>query len=76
MRTPLPCTRAGRSAGSDWDVFLAAFVDMVRIKRLHRPDPWAVERFFEVRDALVGDGPGAAAEAVLAGLSRTRVRAS
>ena len=67
--------RARRSAGSDWGVFLAAFVELVRIKRGHRPDRRALERFFQARDALVRDGLGAEAEAVLDGLSRTRVRA-
>lgn len=66
--------RAGRSAGGHWTVFLAAFVELVRTKRRHRPDPRAVERFFQARDALVRDGLGRQAEAVLAGLSRTRVR--
>jgi hypothetical protein len=65
--------RAKRSAGSDWGVFLAAFVELVRIKR--RPDRRALERFFQARDALVRDGLGAEAEGVLDGLSRTRVRA-
>jgi hypothetical protein len=67
--------RAKRLAGSDWGVFLAAFVELVRIKRPHRPDRRALERFFQARDALVGDGLGAQAEGVLDGLSRTRVRA-
>jgi hypothetical protein len=65
--------RAGRSAGSDWPVFLAAFVELVRIKRRRRPDRRALERFFQARDALVRGGLGAPAEGVLAGLSRTRV---
>jgi hypothetical protein len=65
--------RAGRSAGCDWGVFLAAFVELVRIKRRHRPDRRALERFFQARDALVRDGLGAQAEDVLDGLSRTRV---
>jgi hypothetical protein len=67
--------RAKRLAGSDWGVFLAAFVELVRIKRPHRPDRRGLERFFQARDALVGDGLGAQAEGVLDGLSRTRVRA-
>ncbi|SCL18135.1 hypothetical protein GA0070624_1459 [Micromonospora rhizosphaerae] len=65
--------RARRSAGSDWGVFLAAFVEMLRIKRRHRPDQRTVERFFQARDALVRHGLGAQAEAILYGLSRTRV---
>jgi len=65
--------RAGRAGGGCWSVFLAAFVDLVRIKR-QQPDRRVVERFFEARDALAGAGLGAQAEAVLTGLSRTRVR--
>jgi hypothetical protein len=65
--------RTRRSAGCDWGVFLAAFVELVRIKRRHRPDRRALERFFQARDALVRDGLGAQAEGVLDGLSRTRV---
>jgi hypothetical protein len=65
--------RAGRSAGADWDAFLAAFVELVRIKRRHRPDPDSSERFFQARDALVRRGLGAQADGVLEGLSRTRV---
>jgi hypothetical protein len=65
--------RARRSAGSEWGVFLAAFVELVRIKRRHRPDRRALERFFLARDALVRDGLGAPAEGVLDGLDRTRV---
>lgn len=66
--------RAGRSAGSGWRVFLAAFVEMLRIKQRHRPDQPTVERFFQARDALVRHGLGAQADAVLHKLSRTRVR--
>jgi hypothetical protein len=65
--------RARRSAGCEWGVFLAAFVEMVRINRRHRPDRRALERFFRARDALVGDGLGAPAAGVLDGLDRTRV---
>lgn len=64
--------RAGRSAG-DWGAFLAAFVHLVRTKGRHRPDPRLVERFFQIRDALVRDGAGAAG-GVLDTLSPTRVR--
>jgi hypothetical protein len=67
--------RAGRSAGRDWRAFLAAFVELVRMKRRHRADPRALDRFFQVRDALGRDGLGAPAQAVLAGLDRSRVRA-
>ena len=65
--------RAGRSAGRDWGVFLAAFVELVRIKRRRQPDRRVLERFFQARDALVRDGLGAPADGVLDGLSRTRV---
>jgi hypothetical protein len=65
--------RAGRASGPGWSVFLAAFVELVRIKRRHQPDHGVVERFFQARDALAGAGLGAQAEAVLDGLSRTRV---
>ena len=65
--------RAGRSGGRAWSVFLAAFVELVRIKRRHRPDRRALERFFQAQDALVRDGLGAQAEDVLDGLSRTWV---
>ena len=65
--------RAGRTAGRDWDVFLAAFVELVRIKRRRQPDRRAVEWFFQARDALAGDGLDAQAKDVLHGLSRTRV---
>src|SRR5260370_5942901 len=67
--------RAGHLAGSDWRVFLAAFVDLVRIKRRHRPDPPALERFFQARDALLRDRLGAQAQDVLDRLSPTRVHA-
>jgi hypothetical protein len=66
--------RAGRSVDSDWDAFLAAFVDLVRIKRRH-PVRRTVERFVEARDALAGHGLGAPADAVLAGLTAARVSA-
>jgi len=58
--------RAGRSAGPDWRAFLAAFVELVRIKRRRRPDRRALDRFFHARDALAPGG-------VLDGLDRTRV---
>ena len=65
--------RARRSGGRDWGVFLAAFVELVRIKRRRQPDRLVLERFFRARDALARAGLGAPAEAVLDGLSRTRV---
>ncbi|WP_218105939.1 hypothetical protein [Micromonospora citrea] len=64
--------RAGRFVGGEWDAFLAAFVDLVRIKR-RRPGPRNAERFFQARDALLRRGLGAPADAVLSGLSPTRV---
>jgi hypothetical protein len=67
--------RAGRSAGRDWDVFLAAFIALVRTKRLRQPDRRLVDRFFHARDALVRHGLGARAEDVLGGLSRSAVLA-
>jgi hypothetical protein len=65
--------RAGRAGGRGWDVFLATFVELVRVKRRHQPDRSVVERFFQARDALAGVGLGAEAEGVLDELSRTRV---
>src|SRR4030095_15092045 len=38
--------RARHSAGRDWGVFLAAFVELVRTKRRRQPDRRLVERFF------------------------------
>jgi len=67
--------RARHSAGSDWRVFLAAFAEVVRIKRRRWPDPLALNRFFQARDALLRDQLGAQAGDILAGLSRTRVEA-
>jgi hypothetical protein len=65
--------RARHASGGDWSAFLAAFVELVRTKRRHRPDGQALQRFFAARDALVRRGLGTQAEAVLGGLSRTRV---
>ena len=65
--------RAGRSGGRGWNVFLAAFVDLVRTKRRREPDRSLMERFFRARDALAGTGLGAEAEGVLDGLTQTRV---
>ncbi len=67
--------RAGRAAGREWRDFLGAFVELVRTKRRHWPDRSVVERFFRARDSLAGARLGAEAEAVLDGLSRTRVSA-
>jgi len=63
------------SAGESWSAFLAAFVDLVRTRHRSSPDPDDVPRFFQARDALVGNTPGAEAEEVLAALSPPRVRA-
>jgi hypothetical protein len=65
--------RAGRLAGAAWGVFLAALVEMVKIRRRHRPDRRAMERFFHSRDALIRVGLSAPAEEVLNELDRTRV---
>ena len=67
--------RARGSAGRDWSVFLTAYVDLVRTKRRHRPDADLLEQFLKARDALAQDGLGAPADAVLAGLDRSRIRA-
>ena len=64
--------RAGRTRGREWQLFLDAFVELVRTKKRHEPDRSAMERFFEARDRLaVGLAPEAAR--VLEGLSRGRV---
>jgi hypothetical protein len=63
-----------RTAAANWGVFLAAFVGLVRIKRQRR-DSRPVERFFQARDALVREGLGAQAEAVLNQLRPTHVQA-
>ena len=65
--------RAGRSGGRDWRVFLAAFVELVRIKSRDQPDRHVVDRFFQARDSLAALGLGAEADGVLDQLSRTRV---
>jgi len=67
--------RARHSAGREWSIFLAAFVELFRIKRRRWPDPLALDRFFQARDALLRDRLGSQAEDVLTGLSRARVRA-
>jgi hypothetical protein len=65
--------RARPAGGRRWRVFLTAFAEMVRTKGRHQPDRGSVERFFGARDALAADGLGAAADAVLAGLTMDRV---
>ncbi|HEV7657488.1 MAG TPA: hypothetical protein VGP36_22535 [Mycobacteriales bacterium] len=65
--------RARRRGGRDWDAFLAAFAQLVRVKRRREPDRQVLDRFFRARDALARDGLGVPAEDVLDGLSRTRV---
>lgn len=67
--------RARQPAGSDWRAFLAAFIELVRVKRRRWPDPLAFKQFFEARDALLRDQLGGQAGEVLAGLSRSRVQA-
>jgi hypothetical protein len=66
--------RAMQTAGRNWRVFLAAFVELFRIKRRRWPDPLALKRFFQARDALLQDRLCAQAEDVIAGLSRARVQ--
>lgn len=66
--------RAGRAAGSDWDSFLAAFVDLVRMKR-RQPGRQSVERFLRARDVLLERDLDAPAVAVLRRLDPARVRA-
>ncbi|MFI7541968.1 hypothetical protein [Actinoplanes sp. NPDC049599] len=66
--------RAGRPAAG-WADFLAAFVELARIKRRHRPDRRALDRFFRTRDTLVRAGLGAPAAGILGDLSRTQVQA-
>jgi hypothetical protein len=66
--------RARHAAPNNWGEFLAAFVGLVRIKR-QRSDSRPVERFFHARDALVRDGLGPRAEAVLNQLSPPHVQA-
>ncbi|MFF5057010.1 hypothetical protein ACFY1S_27870 [Micromonospora sp. NPDC000663] len=73
-QTAVALHEAGHSAGSDWALFLSAFVDLVRMKR-RLPVDLTVRRFFEARDALLGHRLGAAADAVLDGLDPRRVRA-
>ncbi|MGW3887740.1 DUF3800 domain-containing protein [Micromonospora chokoriensis] len=65
---------ARHSAGSDWDAFLTAFVDCVRMKR-RLPVHQTVQRFFEARDALLRHRLGTAADEILGGLSPDHVRA-
>lgn len=66
--------RARRRGGRDWPTFLTAFVELVRTKRRRVPDELLVARFFEARDALLCDGLGGPADAVLSSLRRPRVR--
>ncbi|MEU8423538.1 hypothetical protein AB0C15_21950 [Micromonospora sp. NPDC048835] len=65
---------AGRANRNDWDTFLSAFVDLVRMKR-RLPVEQTVQRFFEARDALRRHGLGTVADAALDGLSPSHVRA-
>ncbi|MEV6301871.1 DUF3800 domain-containing protein [Actinoplanes sp. NPDC051861] len=60
--------RAGREAGAPWNALLAAFVDLVRMKR-RRPVDRSVERFFAARDAL-GVLPGLTPAAVRSVVAR------
>jgi hypothetical protein len=65
--------RARRAGGPDWAAFLAAFVELVRLKRRSEPDRTALAAFFQARDALLRDGLGPEAGAVLDGLLPARV---
>ncbi|MDG4840050.1 hypothetical protein O7631_26265 [Micromonospora sp. WMMD967] len=65
---------AGHSIGSDWDAFLSAFVDCVRMKR-RLPVHQTVQRFFEARDALLRHRLGPEADEILDGLDPDHVRA-
>ncbi|WP_157562764.1 hypothetical protein [Micromonospora chokoriensis] len=65
---------ARHAAGGDWGAFLSAFVDLVRMKR-RLPVDQTVQRFFQARDTLRRRRLGAAADAVLDGLSPSHVRA-
>ena len=67
--------RARHRVASEWEAFLAAFVELVRTRRGHRPGRDDVHRFFAAREALAAGRIGADAEDVLAALSRKRVRA-
>ncbi len=67
--------RGAHSASRNWRLFLAAFVELLRVKRQRWPDPLALKRFFQARDALLRDQLAAQPADVLARLSRTRVRA-
>jgi len=67
--------RARHSADRNWRVFLAAFVELFRFKRRRWPDPLALQRFFQARDALLEDQLGVQAQDVIGGLSRARVQA-
>jgi hypothetical protein len=67
--------RAMHPADRTWRVFLAAFVELFRIKRRRWPDPLALTRFFQARDALLHDQPRAHTQDVIAGLSHARVQA-
>jgi hypothetical protein len=65
--------RARHSAGDEWSELLAAFVHLARTKRRRRPHPPDMERFFQARDALVGNGIGPDARSVLGELDPARV---
>ncbi len=66
--------RARHAADRDWPVFLAAFVQLFRVKRQRWPDPLALRRFFQARDALLRNHLGPQAHDVLTGLSAARVQ--
>jgi hypothetical protein len=65
--------RGGRSRSAQWRDFLAAFVELARAKRGHRPDHSAAERLLRARDSLARVGLGPEAAGVLDALDHTRV---
>jgi Protein of unknown function (DUF3800) len=67
--------RARHLAGRDWRVFLAAFIDMVRLKRRSHLNPLAVQRFFQAREALLQAPLGDRAIDILGALDRAQVLA-
>ena len=67
--------RSGRQHPAEHTAFLAAFADLVRIKRRQQVDRRVLDRFFRARDDLAACDVAHDATEVLASLTRTRVRA-
>ncbi len=65
--------RTREAADDDWSALLAAFVELVRVRRRRRPEPGALQRFFEARDALARHDLGGQAGDVLARLDPSHV---